>query len=214
MNTYTMINSLDAQISSVVSVLRRPNNTFREIAESNQQKYIITAIAILSLSSFFFISMTTEQIDPSIAINELGYIWDVQYQAKSFGSSLFWNCVSIILVFYLGMKMGGNNSLRKVFSVLSFAMVPALIGGVMIYVLFMNPLLIEGITGIDKESQEFLYVSWYLYFAFIPFVFWSFILSIKAIKIVNHFETAKAFGIFIASGLVVYIGGWVTSLVL
>jgi len=42
----------------------------------------------------------------------------------------------------------------------------------------------------------------------------SFALSIHAIKIVNNFGNAKAFGILILSTAVVYAAGWAVTLVL
>jgi len=193
--------------------MTKPNHTFRAIAENNQS-YFVVAVAILVIASFFFISLTNDQPDPSLVVSEFGYVWDVEYQAESFAKAVLWNLVSIVLMFYIGMKFGGSNSFKKVFSVLAYALIPVVVGGIVLHVFFMDPTLLENITGIDRESAEFSGLFWVLYFAFIPFVIWSFILSIQAIKIVNSFRTAKAFGVLILSSAVVYAISWVIALVL
>ena len=203
MNTSKMNILLDARINAIISILTRPNQAFRDITE-NPINYFATAIAILAVTSFFFISYTVGEPDPSLTINEIGYVWDVMHQSESFGKSVLWNLVSIVLIFYLAKRFGGSNDFKKVFSVLAFAMVPVLIGGIILHVFFMYPPLLESITGIDKEDPEFAGLFWPLYYTFMPFTLWSLVLSIKAIKIVNAFGTAKAFGILIASVIVEY----------
>ena len=66
-----MTTSLDAKINSIVSVLIRPNQTFREITEINQN-YFVTAIAIFAISSFFFVSYIDEESVSPLSINEIG----------------------------------------------------------------------------------------------------------------------------------------------
>ncbi len=199
----TMTRSLDARINAMMSVLIRPNRTFSEIA-GNHKGYFVAAIALLAISSFFFVNYTTEELDPVLSINEMGYVLDARYQAESFGKSVFWNILSIVLIFYIGMRIGGSNSFRKVFSVMAFAMIPVLVGGITLHIFFTYPPLLEGITGIGKESPEFAGLFWPLYFAFMIFALWSFVLTIKAIKIVDKISTAKAFGILLASVVAIY----------
>jgi len=198
---------MDARINAMISLLIRPNQTFIEITK-NHNDYFVAAIVILAVSSFFFVTYTVEESGTSLPVNEIGYVLDAKHQAESFGKSVLWNLISIIFIFYLGLRLGGSNSFRKVFSVLAYAMVPALIGGIILHVIFMYPPLLESITGIPKESPEFAGLFWVLYYMFMPFALWSFVISIKAIKIVDNFGTAKAFGILIASTVVVYFANW------
>lgn len=208
-----MTTSLDARINAMISLLIRPNQTFREITE-NHNNFFVTAIAILVIASFFFFSYTLEDPDTPLPKNELGYVLDAGKQVESFGVSVLLNLFSIVIVFFLGKRFGGNDNFRKVFSVMTFAMVPVLIGGVILHVFLIYPPLLASMTGLDANSTEFAGLFWLLYFMFVPFVFWSLILSIKAIKVVDNFGTAKAFGIFISSAIVVYFVSWGTALVL
>ena len=90
--------------------------------------------------------MTSEELDPSLSINEMGYVLDARHQAESFGKSVLWNLLSIVLIFYIGMSLGGSNNFRKVFSVMAFALVPVIIGGVILHIFATYPPLLEGIT--------------------------------------------------------------------
>ena len=213
MNLLTMTISLDSRIKSVISVMTRPNQTFSEIA-NHDQSYFVFAIAILALSSFFFVGFISEESVASLPVNEGGFVLDAGYQIQSFGESVLWNIASIALIFYLGIKFGGNNNFKKVFSVITFALIPMLIGGVIMHAFALYPPLVEGISGIDKESPEFAGLFWPLYFTYMPFVLWSVILSIKAIKVVNGFRTPKAFGILIMSTVIVFVVGWAITLAL
>ena len=213
MNRPTITTSLDVRVRSVVLVMTRPNQIFREIMEFDQS-YFVFAIAIFALLYFFFVGYSIEESASSLSVNEAGFVWDARYQIQSFGESVLWNILSIVLIFYLGVKFGGSNSFRKVFSVITFAMIPVLIGGITLHVFTMYPPLIEAISGIDKESPEFAGMFWPLYFVYMPFTLWLFILSIKAIKTVDNFGTAKAFGILVISAVVVYFVDWTITLVL
>ena len=205
----------DIRIKSIMLVLKQPNQVFDDILE-NRQDYLLFAIAIFAISSFFFVSYTDEEPLSSVSINELGFVWDAIFQIENFIESVLWNLLSIALIFYLGNKLGGSssNSFKTVFSVLAYAMIPILIGGIGLHVFLMNPILLEGISGIEKETLEFATFFWPLYFVFIPFALWSFVLSIMAIKRIYKFGTAKSFGIFIVSGVIVYFVGWAVTLVM
>lgn len=205
--------SLDTRIRLVISVMTRPNQTFREIT-NHDQSYFVFAIAIFALSSFFFVGYISEESIVSLPVTEGGFVLDARYQIQSFGEFVLWNILFIALVFYLGIKFGGNNNFKKVFSVITFAMIPMLIGGVIMHVFALYSPFVEGISGIDKESSDFAGLFWYLYFIYIPFVIWTIILTIKAIKIVDGFGTAKAFGILILSAVIESVVDWTITLAL
>ena len=198
-----MVILLNLQIDAIFSVLIRPNKTFKKITE--KQDYFVTAVMVLVISSFFFISYSLDEQDAPLPTNELGYVLDAGKQSESFVRTLLLNILSIVIVFFIGKKLGGNNDFRKIFSVMAFAMVPVMVGGITLHVFLYNPLLLASMTGLDPDSIEFAGLFWPLYFAFIPFVFWTFVLSIKAIKVADNFGTAKAFGVFIASAVATYL---------
>ena len=194
-------------------VLIKPNHTFQQITY-HPSKYVVASIIILTLSSFFFISYTEDELDPALTVNELGFVWDFQHQVTYFGFSVMLNMATIVTIFYIGKKLGGNHNFSSVFSVLLYATMPVLIGGILVHVFVFYPPLLEGITGIDTESVEFPGLIWPLYIIFLMFGIWSFVLSIKALKVVNDFGTAKSFGLIILATIIISFVDWTTSLLL
>jgi len=68
------------KIDSILNVIKRPNNTFKEIYQ-NVDDYFKLSIIIFILSSFFTITLPiTSQTSSELPTNELGYILDVEMQ--------------------------------------------------------------------------------------------------------------------------------------
>ena len=117
--------------------------------------------------------------------------------------------VSIVSLYYIGKKFGGNKNWKKVFSVFFHIYVPVIPMMVVMSVLvfFMWSSLAEIDPSylmspeIDEEEALFVigpilgYVG--LVTAAIAFMVWIIVISVKAIKIVDGFETGKAFGLLI-----------------
>ena len=196
--------ALDARIEAVASTLFRPNSTFRQITY-NSSKYVVASIIILALSSFFFIGYSEDELNPELAVNELGFVLDFQHQAAYFGLSVMLNMATIVTIFYIGKRLGGSCNFSSVFSVLLYATIPVLVGGILVHLFVFYPPLLEGVTGIDAQSDEFPALIWPLYIIFLMFGVWSFVLSIKALKIVNGFGTAKSFGLIILATIIISI---------
>ena len=112
-------------------------------------------------------------------------------------------------LYYIGKKFGGNKNWKKVFSVFFHIYVPVIPMMVVMSVLvfFMWSSLAEIDPSylmspeIDEEEALFVigpilgYVG--LVTAAIAFMVWIIVISVKAIKIVDGFETGKAFGLLI-----------------
>lgn len=186
-------------------MIKKPNNTFREIY-GNENHYFKASIVILVLSSFFFVSFASPSVEIfELPTNELGYILDTEIQiidsiVKVLGGFLF-----TVIIFYLGKKLNGSKNFRGVFSVVSYSMIPVLIGGILVSVFLYYPPFLEYISGIDSADLEFGMLFWKLYLGlFLPFGIWSTILLIKAIKIANNFGTKKAFGTFVLAEIINY----------
>jgi len=114
-----------------------------------------------------------------------------------------------VSLYYIGKKFGGNKNWKKVFSVFFHIYVPVIPMMVVMSVLvfFMWSSLAEIDPSylmspeIDEEEALFVigpilgYVG--LVTAAIAFMVWIIVISVKAIKIVDGFETGKAFGLLI-----------------
>ena len=191
--------------TSIFNVIRKPNDTFRQIYD-NVDDHFRSAIAILIISSFFAVSFTfPSETLAHLPTNELGYVLDVEIEIIDFIVIILSEILLIVLIFYVGKKFGGSKNFRGVFSVLSYALIPALIGGFIVSILLFYPPLLEFVSGIDTENDVFPMLFWILYLGiFAPSTIWSLILSIKAIKIANGFGTRKSIGIIILSSIISY----------
>ena len=189
------------KISYVFKVIKNPNNTFREIYQ-NADNYFKTSIIILVLSSFFTVTFTFNGIS-EFSTNELGYILDAEIQIINHTVNILSGFLFVVLVFFVGKKFGGSKNFRGLFSVLSYSVIPILIGGIIVSIFLYYPPLLESVSGIDSEDPIFPMLFWVLYLGiFFPFSIWSLILSIKAIKIANNFGTWKTIGIIILAMII------------
>jgi hypothetical protein len=129
--------------------------------------------------------------------------------------------ISTVLLYFIGKKLGGNTNWKKVFSVFFHANVPAIPMSVVLSILIF--LMMDSLASIDPSSimesdidenqvlslmgPVLAYVGLFVIVA-IAFMVWIFVVSVKAVKTVNGFGTAKAFGLII---LVMIISSFITA---
>ena len=137
------------------------------------------------------------------------------------GISILSGIISNVLFYFIGKKLGGNTNWKKVFSVLFYAYVPVI--PMMLVFSILTFLMWGSLTAIDPSylmahdtddekifsliGPVLAYVGLMLVAA-IGFVVWIFVVSVKAVKTVNGFGTAKAFGLIV---LVMIISSILTS---
>ena len=137
------------------------------------------------------------------------------------GIGIVTGIISNVLFYFIGKKLGGNTNWKKVFSVMFYAYVPAI--PMMIVMSGLMFLMWGSLVTIDPsylmasaadDEQIFPLVIPVLGYAVllglaaIVFFVWIFIVSIKGLKILSGFSTAKAFGLVI---LVMIISSLVTT---
>ena len=106
--------------------------------------------------------------------------------AASFGLTIIGIVASAGTLYIIGKALGGNKSWRKVFTVIFYAEVvgiPMVAASVLLSLL---PLSLQGAAFVMM----------------IAVLIWAIIIGVKAVKVLNGFGTAKAFGILILSGLI------------
>ena len=105
------------------------------------------------------------------------------------------------VIFYVGKRFDDTSDFKKIFSIMSHCVIPIIIRTATVLfdtAVFYEHFFVEfSFSGSDDE----LVPSYALDFVFyppmvfgliaLPFVAWSVMLSIKAVKIVNNFETKK-----------------------
>lgn len=222
------MSSFDLNI--ILRVITAPNSAFAQIRD-NEEKYFVSSIGIflfasvigllvmvpfviMPLDNAYYESFEENNIDVDIPVDWIEVIHFV-------GISILSGIIANVLFYLIGKKLGGNTSWKKVFSVLFYANVPVI--PMMIVLSAVMFLMWGSITSIDPsylmesdadEEELFSLIGPILGYAglmavvAIGFVVWIFVVSVKAVKTVNGFSTAKAFGLII---LVMIISTIITS---
>ncbi len=214
----------------ILRVIIAPNSAFAEIRD-NEEKYFISSVAIFLVASVigllvmmpfvmmplddaYYESFEENDIDVDIPVGGVDMVLFV-------GISIVTGIISNVLFYFIGKKLGGNTDWKKVFSVMFYAYVPAIpmmviISGLMFLMwgslVAIDPsYLMEPDVDEEKIFSLIMPVLGYvglLALAAIVFFVWIFVVSIKGLKILNGFSTAKAFGLVI---LVMIISSLITS---
>ena len=195
------------KLSVTKDVLTKSNAAFQIIAQNPQYSILAAVIfataCLLSFANYFssFYLLDEQQ--------QNGYI--IAYHITSFVGITLKNFLVIVFTFYIGKRYSGNTNFRQVFSVLSFCLIPTVIGAVLF--LLGNNIASFFLVSEDIESQ--LHTSHAFAFAFsntlnsiftIPFFIWFCILFVKAVKVLDDFATLQAIIVLIVVLVLVYYG--------
>ena len=210
----------------ILRIISSPNSAFVQIRD-NEEKYFLQSIGIFVLASVLSVLIMLPFV--MIPLDER-YFEGVD--AATFSSdeldpvlfvaiSLLSVFISTVLLYFIGKKLGGNTNWKKVFSVFFHANVPTIPMSVVLSILIF--LMMDSFASIDPSSimesdidekqvlsmmgPVLAYVALFVITA-IAYVVWIFVVSVKAVKIVNGFGTAKAFGLII---LVMIISSVITT---
>ena len=191
----------------ITGMLARPTATLRSISE-NPRPY--AAVAVIIFATSFTVDFFSEQVP--------GGIWGQEsfaaamYIADYAGAALTL-FLSYVVIFYVGRRLGGTCDFVKVFSVLSYCLIPTIIG---------SSMAICAGLAIDDDEQQAMYqddglapstildfaggnvLATIAFIIAMPFGIWSLILTIKAIRIMNDFGIGKSIGIIIISFIAIY----------
>ena len=210
----------------ILRVITAPNSAFVQVRD-NEEKYFAQSIGLLVFTSILGALMLIPFI--MIPLDEAYFegVDDANFPTDNTDVSLFVGInilsgfISAVLFYFIGKKIGGNTNWKKVFSVIFHTHVPLIPMSVILSILVF--LMMDSIASIDsslfieldKDEEQILsmigpmlgYVGLFVIVA-IAFVVWIFVVSVKAVKTVNGFGTAKAFGLII---LVMIISSIVTA---
>lgn len=165
------------ELAMAFQVIMRPNQTFATLRDNDHQ-YFLPSIALMLLLSVLYAGL--DSAAPPIAGQQ------TTNAIASFGLTIIGIVASAGTLYLIGKALGGNKSWQKVFTVIFYAEVvgiPMVVASVLLSLL---PLSLQGAA----------------FGLIIAVLIWAIILSVKAIKVLNGFGTAKAFGILILSGLI------------
>ncbi len=212
-------------LSVILRVITAPNSAFAEVRD-NEEKYFASSIGIFLVASVIgllvmvpFVMMplddayyeTFEENDIDVDIPTGGA--DIAFFV---GISIVTGIIGNVLFYFIGKKLGGNTNWKKVFSVMFYAYVPVipmmvLMSG-LVFLMWDSLVSIDPsyLTASETDEEEIFslimpvlgYVGLLILVA-IAFFVWIFIVSIKGLKVLNGFSTAKAFGLVILVMIIV-----------
>ncbi len=187
--------------------MKSPDKTIREIYD-NEGNYLVSSVIILVLASIFSTGIASGPLDEGIAAASQFGMWMSDDPVDWVTDSIFVILDSVVLIaiiFLIGKMFGGIGNFKKIFVVISHAVLPVAIGGIIISAIFFSLLSTIPYT-IDGEDSLFQYLGIVSYLGvMVPLSIWSLIISIKALKIANGFGTGKAFGIILLASLISFI---------
>ena len=220
------LSSFDSNV--ILRVITAPNSAFAQIRD-NEKRYFTSSIGVFLFASIIgllvmipFVMMPLddtyyETFDENDIEVDIPLDWA---DAIIFiGISILTGIISNVLFYFIGKKLGGNTNWKKVFSVMFYAYVPVIPMMMSVLVFLMwgsltatDPSYLMASDANDEESFSRVgpilgYVGLMAITA-IGFVVWIFVISVKALKIVSGFSTARAFGLII---LVMIISSIITA---
>ena len=202
-------------LNVILRVITSPNSAFVQIKD-NEEKYFAQSIGILIVSSVLsaFVILPFVMIPLSDVYFE--GVDDVDLPTEGADMVLatvvgfLKGIVSFVALYFIGKKIGGNTNWKKVFSVIFHTYVPVI--PMMITLSVLVFLMWSSLAETDPsylispdvdEEQDLSAIGPMLIYAIlvgvfaIAFMVWIIVISVKAIKIVNGFDTGKAFGLLI-----------------
>jgi len=214
-----------SNLELILQVMTSPNAAFTAIRD-NENKYFATSIGILIFASISgglaMLPFIVIPFDDAyfVGVDDIDFPPNESDVILYIGSGVLSSVISAVLLYFIGKKLGGNNNWKKVFSVIFYASVPVIpfyivVSGLLFFMMItfadIDPSFFETLDGDENEILSVIspvigYIG-ILILATIAFVIWIFIISVKAVKILNGFGTGKAFGLII---LVLFITSIVT----
>lgn len=186
-------------------VMTAPNSAFAQIRD-NDGRYFAWSVGVFVLGSLLG-SILFAPLDPASEEWEGAVLFA--------GVNLLTGMIFPAVIYLVGRRFGGNESWRKVFSVIfytyvlifpafvAFVVLTLLAGGFSMWALLAEmgqPDFFESPEAVDRARTLMDVVLGYvglLGIGAFAFAAWVVVVSVKAVKAVNGFGTAKAFGLIV-----------------
>lgn len=203
-------------LCAIVGAIARPNATFGTISH-NPDRYLASSVAIFAavclVSALPLHNVWSEPDDDALR----GFDGGVGTYARSLVSPVLTNFLIIAVIFWVGSRYGGNRKFRNIFPVLSYCLIPIMVGAAVTPVgtqLFEDLLAFthDDMPGTDpglspSYAPDFAGGTAVLLIhnAFAVFFgAWLFVLFVKAIKASHGFGTRKSIGVLALALLAAY----------
>ena len=176
-------------------VIIRPNSAFATLRDDDH-RYFWPSIVVMLLTSIVMVLLT------SIADTDLDSTMPPTTVQQTLVDTITYGLAILAVVAYagtvylIGRALGGNKSWRKVLTVLFYASIVGIPAGAVLSLQFLLP---PSFLGVALGMMVAVSI-------------WAVIICVKAVKVLNGFGTAKAFGIMILSEMAQMV--WVIPVVL
>ena len=165
----------------MLRVIVAPNSAFVEIRD-NADRYFLWSLGIV-----VFLGILLTVIDPWEPPPE----YQLNIIATNISVGILGSFVSAAVIYLLGRLLGGNKNWKQVFSAIFYTGIIAI------------PILVSSMLVGQTASSASAFSGLLLWMVFlVPAIVWMAIVMVKAVKVVNGFGTAKAFGLTVLAAVI------------
>ena len=175
------------ELAMAYQVVRRPNSAFVALRDDDH-RYFQSSIVVLLLASIAYVGLglSTPELagQPTMDIS------------TSFGLAVLGTAAGAGTIYLVGRAFGGNKSWRKALTVLFYTVI-----------VWIPTAAVQTMSSLQSPSLQAVVGT-----AALAALAWAVILSVKAVKVLNGFGTAKAFGILVLSCIIQLV--WIVPIIL
>ena len=204
---------LDARNAALAlyGMIVRPGATLCRISDE-PGRYLVPSVAV------FAATIALSVLSPSgyIGYQMIGAASDIALYSP-IANSVISGLLLIAGIFWIGRKWGGNRSFRRAFPVLTYCLVPSMLGVLAVSVaenLYLFPVpetdLSDGPYLTFSDGVDFIMIRFVIGFFFIG---WMLLLHMKAIRILNGFGYARSAAVLALAVLILYAEGLARGLI-
>ena len=196
---------------ALYGIIVRPGATIRRISDE-PGRYLVPSVAVFAATT----AVGTLSNSGYVGYQMIGISGDYALHGPIVGSVLN-GLLSIVVIFWIGRRWGGNRSFRRAFPVLAYCLVPSMLGVLAVSVaenLYLFP-----VPETDLSDEPYLTFSYGVDFIMIRFVIgfffigWMLLLHMKAIRILNGFGYARSAAVLALAVLILYAEGLARGLI-
>ena len=200
-------NHIRDALEMVSRIILHPNSAFAALRDDDR-RYFRSSIVVMLLTSIVGAGLGSTM--PAIAEQQTANAVTI------FGMTVLSIVTSTGIVYLIGRAFGGNRNWRKVLTVLFYVNVIE----IPIATVLAASSLLYPVAPAMIELHEGLHIPFSLspgllgatYVMMAITLLWAVIICIKAIKVLNSFSTAKAFGVLVLSGIIQVV--WIILVVI
>lgn len=177
-------------IGTIIGVITSPNATFARISE-DADAYLVQAVAVFLVSSV----LGAVIIIPYGAAFGYDGKPDIGQSLIHLASVLVSGAIAPLVVHLVGLRWGGSPHWKQTFVVLFHVNVLLVVAAVPVAVLVLVASAESG-TQYDVSALQYDVPYAYAYYSIVVAIsVWILVVTVKAIKVVHSFGTAKALGV-------------------